>query len=97
MVGQVDKVPRFGAVAGELSCHDGGVGGTETEAHPGVDIAQNGVEHTLAKLRGVLVSEDEAQRVLSELREHVGEGFGGEGVELVDIKEEGSALVRSKQ
>ena len=97
MVGQVDKVPRFGAVAGELTGHDGRIGGTRAEAHPGADITQNGVEHTLAKLRGVLVSEDEAQRVLSELREHVGEGFGGEGVELVDIEEEGSALVRPKQ
>ena len=50
MVGQVDEVTRFGAVAGELTRHDGGVRGTETEAHPGADIAQNGVEHTLAKL-----------------------------------------------
>ena len=37
------------------------------------------------------------ERIFSELREHVGEGFGGEGVELVDIEQEGSALVRPKQ
>ena len=40
----------------------------------------------------MLVGEHQAETELSELREDVGEGFGGEGVELVDIEEEGAAL-----
>ncbi len=72
--------------------NDGGIVGTDPEAHERTDVTKQRIKDRRLDLTQILVGESEGETILAQLGDHVSQRAGGEGVELVDVQEEGSAF-----